>query len=164
MTFSKPIRVMPGSNSTTPSLDYLITCFFVARSCSVSRLPLVPSPKTPSRLAIYQILVIDGDREGCSAASSTPSTRPRHSMRRSPCFPESSLLGWENPDAHRLAAPIPGADGDRIGDAGAGLHDIMIAIGTRRKGRRQALRLRHSRRQNRQAPVGSTARSTCFPS
>ncbi|MGA8729015.1 MAG: carbon-nitrogen hydrolase family protein, partial [Terracidiphilus sp.] len=42
--------------------------------------------------------------------------------------PESSILGWENPEAHHLAQPIPGADSDRIG-ALARKHNIMIAIG-----------------------------------
>ena len=42
-------------------------------------------------------------------------------------FPESSILGWENPDAHRMANPIPGADSDRVA-ALARKHHVMIAI------------------------------------
>ena len=43
-------------------------------------------------------------------------------------FPESSVLGWENPDAHKLATPIPGTDSERIADL-ARKCGLMIAIG-----------------------------------
>jgi predicted amidohydrolase len=43
-------------------------------------------------------------------------------------FPESSILGSENPEARNLALPIPGGDSDRIAEL-ARKHKIMIAIG-----------------------------------
>ena len=126
MTFSKPIRVMPDSNSITPSLDYLITCFLVLALLCLHA--AAQAPVKSVRLAICQILVIDGDREGNFRRIEYALDQAASQHAQIAVFPESSLLGWENPDAHRLAAPIPGADSDRIG-ALARKHDIMIAIG-----------------------------------
>ena len=44
-------------------------------------------------------------------------------------FPESSVLGWKNPDAHKRATPILGADSERIADL-ARKCGLMIAIGS----------------------------------
>jgi predicted amidohydrolase len=80
------------------------------------------------RLAICQILVIDGDREGNFRRIEYALDQAEAQHAQIAVFPGSSILGWENPDAHRLAAPIPGKDSDRI----AGLarkHGVMIAIG-----------------------------------
>ncbi|MBI5085119.1 MAG: carbon-nitrogen hydrolase family protein [Acidobacteria bacterium] len=86
-------------------------------------------PPTPQvRVAVCQILVIDGDREGnfrrIEYALETASAGGAHIA----AFPESAILGWENPDAHRLAYPIPGSDSDRLA-ALARKHGVMIAIG-----------------------------------
>jgi predicted amidohydrolase len=80
------------------------------------------------RLAVCQILVIDGDREGNFRRIEYALEGARAQHADIAVFPESSILGWENPDAHRLAAPIPGADSDRIA-ALARKYGIMIAIG-----------------------------------
>lgn len=86
------------------------------------------APKKTVRLAVCQILVIDGDREGNFRRIEYALDDAEAQHADIALFPESSILGWENPEAHRLAAPIPGADSDRI----AGLarkHGLMIAIG-----------------------------------
>ena len=44
------------------------------------------------------------------------------------CFPESCILGWVNPEAHKLACPIPGKDTDRLARL-ARQHQIMIVLG-----------------------------------
>jgi predicted amidohydrolase len=44
------------------------------------------------------------------------------------CFPETTLFGWVNPNAHQLADPIPGATTDLLATL-AQRHQIMIAIG-----------------------------------
>ena len=44
------------------------------------------------------------------------------------CFPETSLLGWVNPNAHQHAEPIPGTASMRLGDL-AQQYGLMIAIG-----------------------------------
>jgi hypothetical protein len=84
--------------------------------------------KKTVRLAVCQILVIDSDREGNFRRIEYALDQAEAQGAQIAVFPESSILGWENPEAHRLAAPIPGADSDRIA-ALARKHKIMIAIG-----------------------------------
>jgi len=90
-------------------------------------LPAASAHKTV-HLAICQILVIDGDREGNFRRIEYALDQAQAQHADIALFPESSILGWENPDAHRLATPIPGADSDRLA-ALARQHHLMIAIG-----------------------------------
>src|SRR5215469_1804610 len=80
------------------------------------------------RLAICQILVIDSDREGNLRRISFALDSAQAQHADIAIFPESSILGWENPEAHTLASPIPGADSDRLATL-AREHHMMIAIG-----------------------------------
>jgi predicted amidohydrolase len=80
------------------------------------------------RVAVCQILVIDGDREGNFRRIEYALDAARARRADIATFPESSILGWENPDAHSMATPIPGADSDRIA-ALARKCGMMIAIG-----------------------------------
>jgi predicted amidohydrolase len=86
------------------------------------------APQRNVRLAICQILVIDGDREGNFRRIEFALEDAEAKHADIAIFPESSILGWENPDAHHMAAPIPGRDSDRIA-ALARQHRVMIAIG-----------------------------------
>jgi predicted amidohydrolase len=87
-----------------------------------------PAPRKHVRLAICQILVIDSDREGNFRRIEDALEQAQAQHAQIAVFPESSILGWENPDAHRLAEPIPGKDSDRIATL-ARKYDLMIAIG-----------------------------------
>ncbi|HWE85597.1 MAG TPA: carbon-nitrogen hydrolase family protein [Terracidiphilus sp.] len=101
----------------------LLLCLLV-----LSLSPAAWSAPRTVRLAICQILAIDGDREGNFRRIEYALDQAEAEHADIAIFPESSILGWENPEAHRMAAPIPGADSDRI----AGLarqHHLMIAIG-----------------------------------
>jgi predicted amidohydrolase len=80
------------------------------------------------RVAVCQILVIDGDREGNFRRIDYALKAARAKQADIATFPESSVLGWENPDAHTMATPIPGTDSDRIA-ALARKYGMMIAIG-----------------------------------
>ncbi len=80
------------------------------------------------RVAVCQILVIDGDREGNFRRIEYALQTARAERADIATFPESTVLGWENPDAHKLATPIPGADSDRIASL-ARKYGLMIAIG-----------------------------------
>lgn len=86
------------------------------------------NPKKLVRIAICQILVIDGDREGNFRRIEYALEHAAARQAQIAVFPESSILGWENPDAHRLAEPIPGKDSNRIGTL-ARKYGVMIAIG-----------------------------------
>jgi len=80
------------------------------------------------KIAVCQILVIDGDREGNFRRIEYALETARAAGAEIATFPESSILGWENPDALRRATPIPGADSERIA-ALARKFGLMIAIG-----------------------------------
>jgi len=86
------------------------------------------APQKRVRLAICQILVIDSDREGNfrRIEYALELAQARHADIA--IFPESSILGWENPEAHKMAQPIPGADSERIAALARKYH-VMIAIG-----------------------------------
>jgi N-carbamoylputrescine amidase len=86
------------------------------------------TPKRVVRLAVCQILVIDSDREGNFRRIEYALDQAEAQGAQIAVFPESSILGWENPEAYRQAEPIPGADSSRIA-ALARQHHIMIAIG-----------------------------------
>jgi predicted amidohydrolase len=88
----------------------------------------VPSAPHVVRVAVCQILAIDGDREGNFRRIEYALEQAQAAHAEIAAFPESVILGWENPDAHRLAAPIPGADSDRIA-ALARKYGLMISIG-----------------------------------
>jgi predicted amidohydrolase len=72
------------------------------------------APQRTVRLAICQMLVIDSDREGNFRRIEYALEQAEAKHADIAIFPESSILGWENPDAHRMAAPIPGRDSDRV--------------------------------------------------
>jgi predicted amidohydrolase len=80
------------------------------------------------RVAVCQILVIDGDREGNFRRIEYALAGAKANHAQIAAFPESVVLGWENPEAHHMATPIPGEDSERIA-ALARKYDIMIALG-----------------------------------
>jgi len=86
-----------------------------------------PGPATV-RVAVCQILAVDGDREGNFRRIEYALEQARAGRADIAAFPESVVLGWQNPDAHRLATPIPGSDSDRIA-ALAVKYGLMISLG-----------------------------------
>src|SRR6478752_2431642 len=100
------------------TLIALICCSFVLRADAV----------TAVKIAICQILVIDSDREGNFRRIEYALADAKAQGAQIAAFPESAILGWENPEAHRLAQPIPGPDSQRIQDL-AKKYGVMIAIG-----------------------------------
>jgi len=84
------------------------------------------------RIAIAQIVCLDGDRKGNFA-------RIDHAVREAKsqgadlvCLPEMALLGWVNPDAHQRAHPIPGEDSESLCKL-ARDHQIHLSIGLAEK-------------------------------
>jgi len=92
------------------------------------------SQPTPSSVAIAvcQILVIDSDRSGNFARIERALAQTRDAGAEIACFPESAILGWQNPDAHQLAEPTPGRDTQRLGEL-ARHYGLMICIGVDEK-------------------------------
>ena len=95
-------------------------------------LSMVSVGQAQVRVAVCQILVIDGDREGNFRRIEYALEAARAEHADIAAFPECSILGWENPDAWTLATPIPGADSDRIA-ALARKYGLMISIGLNEK-------------------------------
>lgn len=89
---------------------------------------LSAGPARTLRVAVCQILAIDGDREGNFRRIEYALEAASAGRADIAAFPESVILGWENPDAHSLAAAIPGIDSDHIA-ALARKYGLMISIG-----------------------------------
>ena len=85
---------------------------FIAPACITAQ----KSQPKHVRLAICQILVIDSDREGNFRRIEYALEQAAAQHAQIAVFPESSILGWENPDAHKMATPIPGTDDDAYRD------------------------------------------------
>ena len=121
--FARSWTTVPGLCRVTDR-GFLLKLIFV----SFATLFLTSVSEAGVRVAICQILVIDGDREGNFRRIEYALKAARAMDADIATFPESSVLGWENPDAHTMATPIPGADSDRIA-ALARKYAVMIAIG-----------------------------------
>lgn len=87
---------------------------------------------TGLNIALCQIRVLDGDREGnfvrIEAAIQEATQRGAHIA----CFPETCLLGWVNPQAHDLACTIPGEDSQRLANL-ARQYQVFLCVGLAEK-------------------------------
>jgi predicted amidohydrolase len=92
----------------------------------------VPVQGRTLRVAIGQIFCLDGAKEGNFARIEHAMQEARDQGADLIVFPECSLLGWVNPDAHRLACPIPGPDSDRLGALARKYH-LYVAVGLAEK-------------------------------
>jgi predicted amidohydrolase len=114
------------------------------------------------RLAVCQILVIDSDREGNFRRIEYALDQAAAQHANIALFPESSILGWENPEAHQLAQPIPGLDSDRLATL-ARKYKLMIAsVSMKKTATTSTIPPRSSTRTGRS--FGSIARSMSCPS
>jgi len=66
------------------------------------------------RIAIGQIVCLDGDRRGNLARIDNALREAKRQEADLVCLPEMALLGWVNPDAHQRAHPIPGEDSQAL--------------------------------------------------
>jgi len=62
------------------------------------------------KVAMCQIFILDGDRGGNFLRIENAIAEAKAAGAQIACLPESIVLGWVNPDAHRRALPIPGKD------------------------------------------------------
>lgn len=102
--------------------------FLLSLAVEVAMGQTVNKPEQPVKVGVCQILCIDSDRDANFRRIEYALEQLKKDGARIACFPESAILGWENPEAHKLATPIPGADSDRIA-ALARKYDMMISIG-----------------------------------
>jgi len=61
-----------------------------------------------------QIFSLDGDRSGNFVRIENALGQAREAGAEIICFPETIILGWINPDAHKRAYSIPGKDSARL--------------------------------------------------
>lgn len=89
-------------------------------------------PGATLRIAMAQILCIDGDRSGNWVRIENAVKEAVKANAEIVCFPECCLLGWTNVDAHRRAHPIPGDDTDRL-SALARRYQVALCVGLAEK-------------------------------
>jgi predicted amidohydrolase len=80
------------------------------------------------RVAMCQIVCMDGDRRGNLARIELAVEEAARAGAGIACLPESTILGWVNPDAHRRAQPIPGEDSQRLCEI-AKRHKVSLCVG-----------------------------------
>jgi len=89
---------------------YKIAVFLIV---IVSFIPSCTSENT-IKIAMCQIFCLDGDREGNFVRIENALREAKDKGAEIVCFPETTILGWVNVDAHERAYPIPGKDSDRL--------------------------------------------------
>jgi predicted amidohydrolase len=80
------------------------------------------------KIAMCQIVCMDGDRRGNLARIEKAVADAAETGAEIVCLPESAVLGWVNPEAHRRAQPIPGEDSDRLCEI-AKRHKMHLCVG-----------------------------------
>jgi predicted amidohydrolase len=84
------------------------------------------------KAAICQIFCLDGDRRGNFVRIESAIREAKDAGAEIACFPETAILGWVNPDAHKRAQPIPGEDSDKLCKL-AKDYDLHLCIGLAEK-------------------------------
>jgi len=84
------------------------------------------------RIAMCQILSLDGDRQGNFVRIGNAIRDAKDAGADIACLPETALLGWVNPDAHERAHPIPGPDSAHLCRL-ARDYDIHLCVGLAEK-------------------------------
>lgn len=84
------------------------------------------------RIAMCQIVCLDGDRRGNLARIENAVGEAAGAGAAIACLPEMAIYGWVNPDAHQRAHTIPGEDSQRLCEI-ARTHKIAICVGLAEK-------------------------------
>ena len=66
------------------------------------------------RIGVCQVFLIDGDRSGNFVRIENGISEAKEGGAEIACLPETAVLGWVNPDAHKRACGIPGEDSRRL--------------------------------------------------
>lgn len=65
-------------------------------------------------IAMCQIFILDGDRSGNFVRIENAMAEAKSKGAKLICFPEATMLGWLNSDAHARACTIPGPDSEQL--------------------------------------------------
>jgi N-carbamoylputrescine amidase len=112
---------------TAGMLAIAVCLSMVGQSSAEKREAMSEKPKNV-RVAICQTLCIDSDLMGNLKRIENALEVAAREKAELACFPETALLGWVNPDAHKMATPIPGKLSEHISKF-AKRFDMMISIG-----------------------------------
>ncbi|MBN1588649.1 MAG: carbon-nitrogen hydrolase family protein [Pirellulales bacterium] len=82
--------------------------------CVIALLQQGRAEEATVRIAMGQIVALDGDREGNFVRIEGAVEEAKGQGAQIVCLPETTILGWVNPEAHRRAYPVPGKDSDRL--------------------------------------------------
>ena len=80
------------------------------------------------RIAMCQIVCLDGDRRGNLARIENAVREAAGWDADIACLPETAIYGWVNPQAHERAHPIPGSDAQCLCEMAA-QYEIHVCIG-----------------------------------
>ncbi|MGD0573271.1 MAG: carbon-nitrogen hydrolase family protein [Sedimentisphaerales bacterium] len=83
--------------------------------------------KGPS-IAMCQIFILDGDRSGNFVRIENAIAEAKSKGAELLCFPEATMLGWLNSDAHSRACTIPGPDSEQLCEL-AKKYGVYLCIG-----------------------------------
>lgn len=101
--------------------------FVLAMAAALSGRPFSVEA-VPMKLAAAQVLTNDGDFDGNLHRVSTAIARAAKGGAELVAFPETSLDGWMENNAIKVAPPVPGNWSDTIGELAAA-HSIWVLIG-----------------------------------
>lgn len=90
-------------------------CSCLSLLCLSADASPTPTPKQSVKVALCQVFTLDGDREGNFLRIEAALREAQERGAQIACFPETTILGWVNPEAHERAHPIPGPETDRLG-------------------------------------------------
>lgn len=84
------------------------------------------------KIAMCQIFALDGDRRGNFVRIENAIHHAKKAGADIICFPETVILGWVNPDAHKRAHPVPGKDSDHLCEL-AKKYQVYLCVGLAEK-------------------------------
>jgi predicted amidohydrolase len=79
-------------------------------------------------IAMCQIFILDGDRSGNFVRIENAIAEAKSKGAELICFPEATMLGWLNSDAHTRACTIPGPDSEQLCEL-AKKYGVYLCIG-----------------------------------
>ncbi len=110
-------------------IPLIIACCFIFMVGFMDR---SMAKQAPLKIAICQIFALDGDREGNFVRIENAIIEAKEQGAKIACLPETTILGWVNPDAHQRAFAIPGDDSNRLCEL-ARKHEIYVSAGLAEK-------------------------------
>jgi len=107
----------------------IATCLAGYSAISKSESIIIDTPQNRTvKIAMAQIFCFDGDRAGNFVRIENAIIDAKKQGAEIVTFPESCILGWENPAAYQRAFPVPGEDSKKLCDL-ARKYQIYMCIG-----------------------------------